>query len=122
LTSVLVVDDDPRILKMLCSFLKADGYEVATAEDGQTALDSLASAPPSLMLLDLNLPDIQGDAVFRQARATGYLGPIVLISADMRAEQVAQNLGVACLTKPFDPSDLFALIEQLTERLESRVS
>ena len=107
---------------MLCSFLKADGYEVATAEDGQTALALLASTPPSLVLLDLNLPDIQGDEVFRQARACGYVGPIVLISADMRAEQVAQTLGTACLTKPFDPSDLFALIEQLTGPLETRVS
>ena len=122
MTSVLVVDDDPRILKMLCSFLKAEGYEVATAEDGQTALGVLASAPPSLVLLDLNLPDIQGDEVFRQARSCGYLGPIVLISADLRAEQVAQSLGAACLTKPFDPSDLFALIEQLTEPLETSVS
>jgi DNA-binding response OmpR family regulator len=122
LTSVLVVDDDPRILKMLCSFLKADGYEVMTAEDGQTALDLVASTPPSLVLLDLNLPDIQGDDVFRQARATGYLGPIVLISADLRAEQVAQSLGTACLTKPFDPADLFQLIEQLTEREQLRVS
>ena len=122
MTSVLVVDDDPRILRMLCSFLKADGYEVMTAEDGQTALDLVASTPPSLVLLDLNLPDIQGDEVFRQARATGYLGPIVLISADMRAEQVAQSLGAACLTKPFDPSDLFQLIEQLTEREQLRVS
>ena len=107
---------------MLCSFLKADGYDVVTAEDGQTALDILHTTPPSLVLLDLNLPDIQGDGVFRQARATGYAGPIVLISADMRAEQVAQSLGITCLTKPFDPSDLFALIEQLTEPLQTRVS
>jgi len=122
LTSVLVVDDDPRILRMLCSFLKADGYEVATAEYGQTALDILHSAPPSLVLLDLNLPDIQGDEVFRRARAGGYPGPIVLISADMRAEQIAQSLGIECLTKPFDPSDLFQLLEQLTEREQLRVS
>ena len=120
--SVLVVDDDPRIVRMLCSFLKADGYEVETAEDGQTALDLLHSTPPSLVLLDLNLPDIKGDEVFRQARATGYLGPIVLISADMRAEQIAQSLGVECLTKPFDPADLFQLLEQLTRPVETRVS
>src|SRR3954471_17119371 len=107
---------------MLCSFLKADGYDVATAEDGQTALELLAATSPSLVLLDLNLPDIQGDEVFRRTRELGYLGPVVLISADMRAEQVAQALGLACLTKPFDPSDLFILIEQLTERFESPVS
>jgi CheY-like chemotaxis protein len=107
---------------MLCSFLKADGYEVVTAEDGQTALEILHSAPPSLMLLDLNLPDIQGDEVFRRALAGGYPGPIVLISADMRAEQIAQSLGIECLTKPFDPSDLYQLLEQLTEREELHVS
>ena len=117
-----MVDDDIAILRMVCSFLRADGFDVCTAPDGRSALEVLGTHTPSLVLLDLNLPDIQGDEVFRQARACGYLGPIVLISADMRAEQVAQNLGIACLTKPFDPSDLLALMEQLTEPLETRVS
>jgi len=117
-----VVDDDPRIVRMLCSFLKADGYDVVTAEEGQAALDILHTAPPSMVLLDLNLPDIQGDEVFRLARANGYHGPIVLISADQRAEHIATNLGTECLTKPFDPSDLFQLLEQLTERVKTHVS
>jgi DNA-binding response OmpR family regulator len=122
LTSVLVVDDDPRILRLLCSFLKAEGYDVATAEDGRTALDSIA-ASPEVVLLDLNLPDIQGDEVFRRARASGYQGPIVLISADLRAEQVAREMGAdGCLTKPFDPSDLFQMLEQLLDPLKARAS
>ena len=104
---------------MVSSLLRADGYEVATAEDGQSALDLVAAAPPSLVLLDLNLPDIQGDEVVRQARQAGYCGPIVLISADLRAEQVAQSLGAACLGKPFDPSDLFQLLEHLTGPLQA---
>jgi DNA-binding response OmpR family regulator len=121
-TSVLVVDDDPRILRMLCSFLKADGYDVVTAEDGATALEVVAKTPPAVVLLDLNLPDIDGDEVFRRARASGYKGPIVLISADMRAQQIAGTLGAAFLEKPFDPSDLFALVEELTEPLKTRAS
>jgi DNA-binding response OmpR family regulator len=121
-TSILVVDDDPRILRMVCSFLKADGHAVVTAEDGTSALDAIAKAPPALVLLDLNLPDIDGDEVFKRARAAGYHGPIVLISADMRAQQVANSLGAAFLEKPFDPSELFALVEELTEPLKTRAS
>ena len=122
MTSILVVDDDPRILRMLCSFLKADGYDVVTAENGTAALDALAKSPPALVLLDLNLPDIDGDEVFRRARADGYEGPIVLISADMRAQQIAGSLGAAFLEKPFDPLDLFALVAELTEPLKTRAS
>jgi CheY-like chemotaxis protein len=75
-----------------------------------------------VVLLDLNLPDIDGDEVFRQARQRGYNGPIVLISADMRAAQIAASLGAAYLAKPFDPADLFTLIGELTEPLKARVS
>ena len=123
MTSVLVVDDDPAILRLVSSFLRADGYDVATAEDGRSALDALAACPPSLVLLDLKLPDFNGDEVFRRARAQGYMGPIVLISADLRAEQIATSLGAdGCIGKPFDPSDLFQLIEQLTAPSYARVS
>jgi two-component system KDP operon response regulator KdpE len=121
-TSILVVDDDPRILRMVSSFLKADGYHVVTAEDGNSALDAIAESPPALVLLDLNLPDIDGDEVFRRARIAGYDGPIVLISADLRAQQIAASLGAAYLSKPFDPADLYMLIEELTARQEARAS
>ena len=123
MTSILVVDDDPRILRLLCSFLKAEGYDVATAEDGTKALELIATAAPTLVLLDLNLPDIQGDEVFSQARAMGFTGPVVLISADLRAEQVAREMGAdGCVAKPFDPSDLFQLLEQLLQPLHVRAS
>jgi DNA-binding response OmpR family regulator len=107
---------------MVSSFLKADGYDTVTAEDGSTALALIAESPPMLVLLDLNLPDLDGDEVFRQARALGYDGPMVLISADLRAQQVAGSLGAAFLAKPFDPSDLFALVDELTEPIKARVS
>jgi DNA-binding response OmpR family regulator len=107
---------------MVCSFLRAGGYDLVTAEDGATALALIAKAPPALVLLDLNLPDIDGDEVFRQARAGGYEGPMVLISADIRAQQIAGSLGAAFLEKPFDPSDVFALIEELTEPLKARAT
>src|SRR4051794_28057060 len=107
---------------MVCSFLKADGYGVVTAEDGIAALDVIAKTPPALVLLDLNLPDIDGDEVFRRARAAGYEGPIVLISADMRAQQIASSLGAAFLEKPFDPSDLFTLVAELTDHLKAPAS
>ena len=122
MTSILVVDDDPRILRLVCTFLRADGYDVVTAEDGSTALDVVAKTPPTLILLDLNLPDIDGDEVFSRARAAGYEGPIVLISADMRAQQIAGSLGAAFLEKPFDPSDLFALVAELMEPLKAPAS
>jgi CheY-like chemotaxis protein len=122
LTSVLVVDDDPQILRLLCSFLRAEGYDVTKAEDGTSALEMLVQQP-SVMLLDLNLPDMQGDEVFRRARTMGYRGPVVLISADLRAEQVARDMGAdGCLSKPFDPGDLFQLIDQLTGLVEARAS
>ena len=68
---VLVVDDEPMVREVLSRYLRRDGFEVATAADGEEALARFDEAEPDLVLLDLMLPRVDGYEVFRRLRAAG---------------------------------------------------
>lgn len=117
---VLVVDDDPMILRLLEMNLQLEGHEVVTATDGQQALDRAADADADLVLLDIMMPLVDGFEVCSRLRAderTATL-PIVLVSAKaaeadmLRGQEVGAD---AYVTKPFDPDELLALIDRLTD-------
>ncbi len=115
---VLVVDDDPQILRALRINLRARDYEVEVAADGTAALRAAAANPPDLVVLDLGLPDLEGIAVIRGLR--GYSSvPIIVLSG--RAEGVdkvgALDAGADdYLTKPFGVDELLARIRAVTRR------
>jgi len=109
---ILVVEDDPGILRALKTNLSRHGFEVKTAETGGQALDSCLLRPPDLILLDLGLPDMDGTDVIREVRARADI-PIVVLSVRgaERDKVTALDLGADdYLTKPFGVEELLARV------------
>ncbi len=109
---LLVVDDEPQILRALRTALKGHGYDVQTAADGEEALDALALHPPDIVILDLVMPGKSGFDVVREVRTWSRV-PIVVLSArgEDRDKVTALDLGADdYLTKPFSMNELLARI------------
>lgn len=109
---ILIIDDEPQILRFLSHALKAAGYVVAQAETGRTALQACAALNPALMLLDLWLPNMDGKAVIEQLRKSSGLPIIVLLAHDQEMERnVALDLGANdFIAQPFGIGELLARI------------
>ena len=110
---VLVVDDEPAILRFLRAGLSAQGFTVSEAEAGGPALDCVRRKAADLIVLDLGLPDMDGLDVIRQVRATGSLIPIIVLSSrdDEGSKVAALDEGADdFVTKPFGIDELFARI------------
>jgi two-component system, OmpR family, KDP operon response regulator KdpE len=118
MTRVLVVDDEPQILRGLRTNLRARGYEVETAADGETALDLAAGRLPDIMILDLGLPGIDGVEVIRGIRAWSAMPIIVLSARDQEPEKVkALDVGADdYVTKPFGMDELLARLRAAERR------
>ena len=109
---VLVVDDDPAIVRTLAINLRARDYQVQVAHDGRTALEILTEEPPDLMLLDLGLPDLDGVGVLRRLRAFSAL-PVIVLSARHSSDDKVEALDLGAndyVTKPFGVEELMARI------------
>ncbi len=118
MTRVLIVDDEPQILRALRINLTARQYDVITAADGSQALHAAAEDRPDLIVLDLGLPDIDGAEVIRKLR-TWTPVPIVVLSgrADSRDKVDALDAGADdYVTKPFSVDELLARIRAVTRR------
>ena len=109
---ILVVEDDPGILRALKTNLTRHGFEVETAETGGQALDSFSCRPPDLILLDLGLPDIDGAVVIQEVRARANTPIVVLSVRGAEHDKVAAlDLGADdYLTKPFGVEELLARV------------
>lgn len=107
---ILVVDDEPQILRFLKPSLTAAGYDVLTAETGEQALKHAASASPDAILLDLGLPDMDGKEVLRNLRGWSQVPVIILSARDREAEKIAAlDLGADdYVNKPFGIGELTA--------------
>jgi two-component system KDP operon response regulator KdpE len=110
--SILVVDDEPAILRAVRTNLVRHGFQVATAETGAEALALAARSPADLILLDLGLPDVEGFEVIREIRARTNTPIIVLSVRGAERDKVAAlDLGADdYLTKPFGVEELLARI------------
>jgi two-component system KDP operon response regulator KdpE len=109
---ILVVDDEPQILRALRAGLRGNSFEVQTAADGERALDEISLHPPDVILLDLGLPGIDGLEVIRQVREWSTV-PIIILSARgaERDKVLALETGADdYLTKPFGIDELVARI------------
>lgn len=116
--SVLVVDDDAQILRALRTSLRARGYEVDTAPNGETALEILARDRFDLVILDLGLPGIDGLEVIRRARAWSDV-PIIVLSVREAQEQKVAALDSGAddyVTKPFAMEELVARMRAVRRR------
>ena len=116
---ILVVDDEPAILRFLRPALTAQDYVVVEAESGQPAIDVAQRDGADLIVLDLGLPDIDGLEVIRRVRAAGLAVPIVVLSSrdDEQAKVAALDLGANdFVAKPFGIDELLARIRTALRR------
>ncbi|MEH0841146.1 response regulator [Micromonospora sp. CPCC 205711] len=119
MTRILVVDDEPQILRALRINLRARGYDVEVAATGAAALRAAASHPPDLVVLDLGLPDIDGTEVIRGLRGWTSV-PIIVLSGRAGSEDKVAALDAGAddyVTKPFGVDELLARIRAVTRRL-----
>ncbi len=116
--TILVIDDDPLMLRFISANLKASHYDVLTAADGETALRLMAEQMPSLVLLDLMMPGIDGTEVCRQIREWSHVPIIVVTARDRMIDKVSLlDLGADdYLTKPFGVEELLARIRAVIRR------
>ncbi|WP_433294240.1 response regulator [Actinoplanes sp. CA-030573] len=120
MTRVLVVDDEPQIVRALRINLRARQYDVDTAPDGATALHAAARHHPDLVVLDLGLPDMEGTDVIRGLRGWTAVPIIVLSGRATSADKVAALDAGAddYVTKPFGVDELLARIRAVTRRAQ----
>ena len=110
---VLVVDDDPMIREVMMTVLTHSGYAVETAENGQQALEAVVSDPTAVVLMDLQMPVMDGLTFLRVARRQGIRVPIVLFSGNSDGAGLAEAVGAdGFVAKPFRPSVLLAMVER----------
>jgi pilus assembly protein CpaE len=123
---ILVVDDDPNVQRLLQYTLKQEGYEVVTASDGAEGFRLWGAEDPSLILLDVMLPKLDGYQVASKIRqeegTTGHV-PIIMLTAEREVEQKVRGLRAGAddyLIKPFHPAELLARIKSLLARFAPR--
>lgn len=108
---VLIVEDEPALRMLLAVTLTDEGYDVCTAEDGRRAIELVEAVQPDAVILDLEMPVMDGRACFRELRSRGFQTPVLILSGS-GAVAAAGELGAqAALSKPFDPD---ALIHHLS--------
>jgi DNA-binding NarL/FixJ family response regulator len=120
---LLVIDDEPNLLRAVAACLKAEDYEVSTARSGHEALMQLAEFVPDLIISDIRMPGMDGYKLARQLRGSPRtaLVPIVFLSAkDETADRIEGfHAGIdAYLTKPFEPDELIAVVNGILTRVE----
>jgi DNA-binding response OmpR family regulator len=115
---ILVVDDEPKVGDLIKAYLDKDGYEVLLSTDGKDALDKARNYKPDLILLDLNLPEVDGIEVFRNVRTFSEV-PVIMVTA--RDDEVDKIVGLQLgaddyVTKPFSPRELAARVGAVLRR------
>ena len=122
MATILIVDDEPKIVQLGRDYLERSGFAVATAGSGETALAAFRSHPPDLIVLDVMLPEVDGLSVLRTLREQGDI-PVILLTA--RAEEVDRVVGLELgaddyMVKPFSPKELVARVRAVLRRAEGR--
>jgi DNA-binding response OmpR family regulator len=122
--TILLVDDEQHIVDLARMYLEQDGFKIDTANDGKTALQKIFADSPSLVVLDLMLPIMDGWEVCRRVRAESDV-PIIMLTA--RGDDIDRIVGLELgaddyLTKPFNPRELVARIKAILRRVEKRIS
>ena len=118
MTRVLVVDDEPQIVRALVINLRARGYEVDAAHDGASALELAAARHPDVVLLDLGLPDMDGTQVIRGLRGWTKI-PVIVLSARHASDEKVEALDAGAddyVTKPFGMDELLARLRAAVRR------
>jgi DNA-binding response OmpR family regulator len=118
--TILVVDDEPKIVQLLRDYLERAGFAVRSAQDGKTALLLARTEKPDMLILDLGLPGLDGLDVTRELRKSSN-APIIMLTA--RSEETDKLVGLELgaddyITKPFSPKELVARVRVVFRRME----
>lgn len=116
--SILIVDDEPKIVEVVKSYLESVGYEIFIADNGSYALECFEKINPSLIILDLMLPDISGEEVCREIRKKSRL-PIIMLTAKVSEDDMLKGLDIGAddyVIKPFSPRQLVARVNAVIRR------
>ncbi len=119
--TILVVDDEIKIILVLKAYLEKDGFKVLTARDGQEALEKAHQENPDLILLDLMLPIVSGEEVCRRLRQESTV-PIIMLTAKVQPEKRVEGLGLGAddyVIKPFSPPEVLARIKAVLRRVNN---
>jgi CheY-like chemotaxis protein len=116
---ILVVDDDPQVVRLVRVNLELEGYDVVSASDGPEALEAVASESPDLVVCDVMMPGMDGVEVVRRLREGGRETPVVMLSAKAMRSDMRAGLDAGAdeyVTKPFDPAELIEVVDRLLGR------
>ncbi len=119
---ILVVDDDPKIVSLVKTYLEREGFRVVTAGDGRQALQAYRDFQPVLIVLDLMLPELDGLALMRVIRERSAV-PIVMLSAKGKVEDRVYGIHEGAddyLPKPFSPAELVVRVKAVLRRVNDR--
>ncbi len=115
---ILIVDDEPKIVEVVKSYLENSGYTVFEAYNGKQALDIFDRVSPSLIVLDLMLPDLTGEEICRTIRRKSRV-PVIMLTAKIEEENILYGLDLGAddyVTKPFSPRQLVARVAAVLRR------
>jgi two-component system, chemotaxis family, chemotaxis protein CheY len=114
---ILVVDDDPTILVTVCEALDLEGFPFVTATNGAEALESVDRNDPSLVLLDMRMPVLDGWGFMGAVRERGLNLSVVVMTAAADARRWAREIGAqGVLPKPFELDELLSAVERLRQQ------
>lgn len=121
--TILVVDDDPNIARLVRSYLEQAGFLVETANDGEAALHAIRSTRPNLVVLDLTLPKLDGLEVTRAVRGDAAISSVPILMLTARVDDIDRILGLEMgaddyVTKPFNPREVVARVKAILRRSE----
>ncbi len=117
--TILIIEDDPALLRGLKDNFETQGYLVRTASDGQRGLESVLKTPPDLLLLDLMLPRVNGYEICKAARSRQLDMPIIMLTAKGQEDDVVRGLELGAddyVTKPFSIRELLARVKAFLRR------
>ncbi len=120
---ILIVDDEPKIVEVVQSYLEHSGYEAYSAYDGRTALTLFQEVAPDLIILDLMLPDLSGEDICKAIRRESKV-PIIMLTAKVEEENILKGLDLGAddyITKPFSPKQLVARVAAILRRVSDNL-
>jgi len=118
-SSILIIEDDPALLRGLTDNFRAHGYQVRSATDGSSGLATALGEPPDLLLLDIMLPKLNGYEICRRLRERKLDMPIIMLTAKGQEEEIVKGLELGAddyVTKPFSIRELLARVNALLRR------
>ncbi|KRF07183.1 two-component system response regulator [Paenibacillus sp. Soil766] len=120
---IMIVDDEPKIIRFIAANLKSLGFETVACQSGTEALEKVEAANPDLILLDLMMPGMDGFEVLRRLRTYSSV-PVIMLTARSNGADKVQGLNLGAddyLTKPFSLDELFARVNAVLRRLDGRM-